>query len=78
MKLLQCLQCAFALQESNSLSYHVLVGVSERKGVTTFKFRIRERGAKIGRAPRVTTPIAAAAAALIKTEGNKAAGDLGP
>lgn len=76
MKLLQCLKCSFALQQSNSLSYNVPVDVSERTRVTTFKFRIWERGAEIGRAIKATTTIAAAVVALIKTGGSKAAQDL--
>lgn len=52
--------------------------VSETMRVTTFKFRIWERGAEIGRALKATTTTAAAAVALIKTGGSKAAQDLGP
>ena len=70
MELLHCLKCDFALEQSNSLSYHVPRDVCERKGVTTFKFRTRERGAKIGRPIEATATVAAAALALIKTEGS--------
>lgn len=52
--------------------------VSERKRVTTSKFRIRERGTEIGRAIKAATIVATAAIALIKTRGSKPVWDLGP
>ena len=36
---MKCLKCSFALQQNNSLSYHVPIAVSERKRVTTLKSR---------------------------------------
>lgn len=73
VELLQCLKRSLALQQNNSLSCHVLIGVYERKRVTTSKFRIRERGREIGRAIEAATIGVAAAVALIKIGGSKPA-----
>lgn len=73
VELLQCLKRSLALQQNNSLSCHVLIGVFDRKRVTTSKFRIRERRTEIGRAIKAATTGVAAAVALIKTGGSKPA-----
>ena len=73
MELLQHLKSSFASQQNKSLSCHVPIGVSERKRVTTFEFRIREGEKEIGKAIKATAIVGPAAVALIKSGGRKPA-----